>query len=681
MRAAVFSSPEIVNDVPFWEEVANQPRFREKLCCVAIDEAHLVEEWKDFRHEYARLGHFRQALPRHVPLFAASATLSPVIQERVKRACNFRENLCLIQTSIDRGEIFVGVYPMERPRNTFLDLSGILPEVAVTGAEICKTVIFVDSITELQAMRRVILNWMRKLRYPAKKSQQWVKTYFASMAKADKTKIAADFGSLNETGNGQVCPSCRILIATTAYGLGIDNPDIEQVVLWGLPRSVADALQRLGRAMRKGSQQAIGRIFIPRWCVGARHAINKSQLSAPQYPSPLSQSQSAEVNQEHDLSDGISNVDDEETYTVEPAAVTNTRLTDSARRQAMESALYQLANPAQECLRAITLEAMGDNTYLSAPKPPVCCSVCQPDLFRLQVNENLAPMKIERSHPHLLFAEHRLQQWRATQIQRQPLYKICHQVPAVFMPDEALKALTLRWKLISQADEAQSLALVREACQEWAEGEKYAVRIRDFLRNELRDTWDAKQWHNTYGRRKWSEKPAKREKPTEAMQKREETRRQRRLLFTVSEQSKSKPSGAAKGKTAVQRLGGQLLMSRSPSREGNESQDRTEIPAPERQHSTKGQFVSQGKRSAGISALSPRKDSLKRAKSPAPLLSPSSMEPTGKSLSGAVVEPPVIKASRTLDVINESSPKLAHGMSRSGRLQSPSWKRRAHEER
>jgi superfamily II DNA helicase RecQ len=52
--------------------------FRTKLCCIAIDEVHLVEEWKDFRNEYARIGYFRQSLPRDVPLFAASATSEEV---------------------------------------------------------------------------------------------------------------------------------------------------------------------------------------------------------------------------------------------------------------------------------------------------------------------------------------------------------------------------------------------------------------------------------------------------------------------------------------------------------------------------------------------------------------------------------------------------------------------------
>jgi hypothetical protein len=92
----------------------------------------------------------------------------------------------------------MGVYTMDRTRNSFLDLSGILPEVVVTGEEIPKTVVFIDSITEIQAVRRTILNWMRRLNYPVQQYQRWIKTYCASMAKASKTSIAANFGTFGE---------------------------------------------------------------------------------------------------------------------------------------------------------------------------------------------------------------------------------------------------------------------------------------------------------------------------------------------------------------------------------------------------------------------------------------------------------------------------------------------------
>jgi hypothetical protein len=673
----VFTSPEIVNDTPFREDVTNALRFREKLCCIAIDEAHLVDEWKDFRNEYARIGWFRQALPRHIPLFAASATLGPIVREKVRRSCNFRESFCLIETSIDRDEIFIGVYTMDRARNSFLDLSGILPEVAATGEEIPKTVIFIDSITEIQALRRTILTWMRRLSYPVAKCQHWVKTYFASMAKASKTSIAADFGTLNEAKEGFVSPSCRILIATTAYGLGIDNPDIVEVILWGLPHSMADALQRLGRAMRNGKGQAVGRIFIPKWCVGPRTVDRKSQSSLSQSQS-VDDADNAPGEEDGDLSDGISVVDDRDAYIVEGDTGDKIKLTARARRERMTAALYRLANnPCGECIRTMMLQEMGDTTYPSKEKPKLCCSACQPDEYKLDINEALLPVKIPRNNVHLFFAESRLAEWRAAQVISEPEDSIYSLVPAAFMPDEVIKALTLRWKLIKEAPLHESLEYVRQGCQCWAECEEYVTAIQTFMRGEMGSTWDTVYWHNEYSKQRWSHKKPKQAQKSKATTKREEKREEKRLLLVSNKQPKTKQKTALSGKTAGERLGGRLSGHQSISNDddtGHEKMIRKTHEA-ERSRSISGQFTSQANRPAATTALSPRKDILKRAKSPAP---PASTSPTRIPRAGRSTTRIRSSASMSLmapDNTHPPSPPLVHGTSRAGRVQSPSQKK------
>jgi superfamily II DNA helicase RecQ len=51
----VFTSPEIINNTLFREDITNAPRFREKLYYIIIDKIHLVDEWKDFRNKYIRI--------------------------------------------------------------------------------------------------------------------------------------------------------------------------------------------------------------------------------------------------------------------------------------------------------------------------------------------------------------------------------------------------------------------------------------------------------------------------------------------------------------------------------------------------------------------------------------------------------------------------------------------------
>jgi len=68
------------------------------------------------------------------------------------------------------------------------------------------------------------------------------------------------------------------------------------------------------------------------------------------------------------------------------------------------------------------------------------------------------------------------------------------------MPDEVIKALTLRWKLIKEAPLHESLEYVRQGCQCWAECEEYVTAIQTFMRGEMRSTWDPTYWHNIRGR-------------------------------------------------------------------------------------------------------------------------------------------------------------------------------------
>ena len=70
------------------------------------------------------------------------------------------------------------------------------------------------------------------------------------MSTSDKQKTAARFGL-----SSAQCTFPRILTATDAYGLGIDNPDVKRVVQWLLPSSMQKLYQRLSRAMRCGQKQ------------------------------------------------------------------------------------------------------------------------------------------------------------------------------------------------------------------------------------------------------------------------------------------------------------------------------------------------------------------------------------------------------------------------------------------
>jgi superfamily II DNA helicase RecQ len=115
--------PELALSPQFDDEVLKDPNFREKLCLVAIDELHIVDQWgNDFRKAYSQLAILRKCLPRDVPWFGTSATLDPDMLEQVKELAGFNSDVTVMRTSIDRPEIGFEIRPMKYTAASFGDL-------------------------------------------------------------------------------------------------------------------------------------------------------------------------------------------------------------------------------------------------------------------------------------------------------------------------------------------------------------------------------------------------------------------------------------------------------------------------------------------------------------------------------------------------------------------------------
>lgn len=77
----------------------------------------------------------------------------------------------------------------------------------------------------------IIRGWMKKLGYPPS-SHTWIRPYYSAMSEWDKDLTATAFRTPSNQNH-----ACVILVATDAYGMGIDNPDIKLVVQWNFPIS------------------------------------------------------------------------------------------------------------------------------------------------------------------------------------------------------------------------------------------------------------------------------------------------------------------------------------------------------------------------------------------------------------------------------------------------------------
>lgn len=92
---------------------------------------------------------------------------------------------------------------------------------------------------------------MKKLGYP-KECKIWIRLYYSAISDWNKDLILKAFCIPGKNNT-----NCIILVATDAYGIDIDNLDIKFVVQWDLPISFDSIIQCMGRAEKKGVQQAV----------------------------------------------------------------------------------------------------------------------------------------------------------------------------------------------------------------------------------------------------------------------------------------------------------------------------------------------------------------------------------------------------------------------------------------
>lgn len=163
-----------------------------------------------------------------------------------------------MQTSLDRLEIMQIHRFMDHPKASCLDLQLLLPKGAQQAKDIQKTVIFVNTVAEICHIIMIIRDWMKKLGYP-EGSSKWIWPYHSLMSEYDKNLTAEAFRIPGNENN-----ECTILVATDAYGMGIDNLDVKLVVQWDFPLLFDSIIQQMGRAGRKGGQ-AFFLLFTPKW--------------------------------------------------------------------------------------------------------------------------------------------------------------------------------------------------------------------------------------------------------------------------------------------------------------------------------------------------------------------------------------------------------------------------------
>ncbi|XP_078607414.1 recQ-like DNA helicase BLM [Branchiostoma floridae x Branchiostoma japonicum] len=248
----VFGSPERFICQEQWRDMLSSTVYEENLLAVVVDEVHVTYKWgltKDpqkqaFREAFSRLGELRSLTKEGTPILALTASAELQSTKKVVRILHL-QNAHVVKASPNRLNIRLSVVKTEF--DSWVCLDWIVKELRKKGLDMDHIIIYSPSIF----LAGRVYNYLQsELGDDAWVGEQCsanllIGMYHAPTWQKYKTRVVNSF-----LGMG----SCRVVVATTALGMGLNFKTISRIVLFGPPNDMEDVLQMVGRAGRDGGQ-------------------------------------------------------------------------------------------------------------------------------------------------------------------------------------------------------------------------------------------------------------------------------------------------------------------------------------------------------------------------------------------------------------------------------------------